>query len=436
MASVPPHLSGILVAMNASRPRPFHFRLIVELLATLQDGRVPADRLMQSAFRERRQMGGRDRALVAETVWQVLRHRRRLAWIAGSEEPANLAACALLDTGLAEADCLPALGWSGDIVLLAERVASGLPPDAPFALRASLPDWLASRLLAQFGADEAMVLAEALNRTAPVDLRINTLKTTRAELAAELAAAGHICTPTSLSPEGVRLESRRPLAALPAFREGRFEVQDEGSQLIAHLLDPQPGEAVLDLCAGTGGKSLHIATLMQGSGTVTACDVAEQRLALLAPRLARSGLANVRMLPIRDENDARLKRLRGSFDRVLVDAPCSGSGTLRRHPDIKWRPLDLDALVRTQSGLLDRASELLKPGGRMVYATCSLLDEENQAQLRAFRARHHEFMVLNAADILREAGIGWSDGGDAMLLLPHRHGTDGFFAAALVKGVA
>lgn len=419
--------------MKNAPPRPFHFRLIAELLAALDEGRTPADRLMQTAFRERRQMGARDRGLVAETVYHALRHRRRLVRLADSEAPTDLAACALLDTGLAEAAALPALGWQGDATRLAARVAFGLPKDAPFAERASLPDWLASRLLAQFGEAEAMRLAEALNRPASVDLRINTLKTTRDELAAELTEAGHPCAPTPYSTEGLRMETRRPLFALPAFREGRFEVQDEGSQLVARLLDPKPGERVLDLCAGAGGKTLHIATLMQGRGAVTACDVSARRLMQLAPRLARTGLSNVRTLPIRDENDARLKRLRGSFDRVLVDAPCSGTGTLRRNPDIKWRAIGLDALAQTQAALLDAAAKLLRPGGRLVYATCSLLDEENAAQIDAFLERHPGFARLPAGEVLRAAGIDWHEDGKDLRLSPHRHDTDGFYAAALGK---
>lgn len=417
--------------MKTSRPRPYHFRLIAELLETLAGGRVPADRAIQAAFRERPKMGSGDRGLVAETTYHLLRHRRRLAWIAGSDKPEDLVACALLDLGLADAQALSELGYTGKPSTLAVRVTTGLAPDSPAALHASLPDWLMDRLLAQFGEEEAMRLAESLNHPASVDLRVNTLKATREALAAELAEAGHPCIPTPYSPEGLRMESRRPLFSLPAFREGRFEVQDEGSQLVSRLLDPKPGERTLDLCAGAGGKTLHLATLMQGRGAITACDVSPKRLSQLAPRLARTGLANVRTLPIRDENDARLKRLRGSFDRVLVDAPCSGTGTLRRNPDIKWRTIDLDSLLRTQAALLDAAARLVKPGGRIVYATCSLLDEENSAQVRAFLARQTGFRQLSAGVALRAAGIDWREDGEDLCLLPHRHGTDGFYAAAL-----
>ncbi|MDD3518720.1 MAG: RsmB/NOP family class I SAM-dependent RNA methyltransferase, partial [Chromatiales bacterium] len=372
--------------------------------------------------------------LVAETVYHVLRHRRRLARLAGSDAAAALAAAAWLELGLVDSDTLTRFGFTGDARAIAHAVNEGLPADAPFADRASLPDWLADALSQQFGESEAAALADALNRPAPVDLRVNPLKTTREALAGVLAASGHPAVPTPWSPQGLRREDRAPLFNLPAFREGLFEVQDEGSQLIGLLTAPQPGERVLDLCAGAGGKTLHLGALMQGRGAIVACDVSARRLDQLKPRLARAGLSNVRLTPIRDENDAKLKRLRGGFDRVLVDAPCSGTGTLRRNPDIKWRALELDQLLRTQAALLDAAARLVKPGGRLVYATCSLLDAENAAQIDAFLARHPEFRRMPVADSLREAGIDWPPTETDLRLLPHRHGTDGFYAAVLARG--
>lgn len=419
--------------MSVSRPRPFHFQLARDTLAEALRGKVPADQLLQQAFREHRKMGARDRALVAETVYDVLRHRRSLARLSGQAKPqaADLAATALVRNGAAALDDLRALGYTGNIGPMATALREGLPEDASPGERLDLPDALAERLVAQFGAQEAQALAGALNRPAPVDLRVNSLKTDRDALAQELAEAGFPVEPTPYSPLGLRRENRAPLFSLPAFREGRFEVQDEGSQLIGLLTDAKPGERVLDLCAGAGGKTLHLGAGMQGRGSIVACDVSPRRLAQLKPRLARAGLSNVRSLLIRDENDAQLKRLRGGFDRVLVDAPCSGTGTLRRNPDIKWRDIDLEGLSLTQARLLDAAARLVRPGGLLVYATCSLLREENEAAVEAFLARHPQIRPEPVNPYLAAMNVPLQSPADSLRLLPHVHGTDGFFVALM-----
>jgi 16S rRNA (cytosine967-C5)-methyltransferase len=264
-------------------------------------------------------------------------------------------------------------------------------------------------------------------------LRANTLKAKREEVQARLTQEDLPCELTPYSPSGLRRRDRAPVFKTACFREGLFEVQDEGSQLLAPLLEPRRQEMVVDFCAGAGGKTLHIGALMANTGTVYAFDVLAKRLEKLKPRLARAGLNNVRMVAIAHERDARVQRLKGKVDRVLVDAPCSGTGTLRRNPDIKWREIDLPELTGAQQRILEAASGLLKPGGRLVYATCSLLQEENEDIVEKFLAAHPEFHALPVNEILARRHIPLSMTGAALRLLPHIHHTDGFYAVALER---
>ena len=253
-----------------------------------------------------------------------------------------------------------------------------------------------------------------------------------------LQAQGLSAQPTPYSPWGIRLQDKPQLQRLPAFLAGEFEVQDEGSQLLSALLDPKRGEMVVDFCAGAGGKTLALGAAMRNTGRLYAFDVSAHRLEALKPRLARSGLSNVHPAAIAHERDERIKRLAGKIDRVLVDAPCSGLGTLRRNPDLKWRqsPKAIEELTVKQAAILRSAARLLKPGGRLVYATCSLLREENEAIAQAFTAEDTSFRVLPAAEALAPLKLQDAAGlcsGDFLRLWPHRHQTDGFFAAAWVK---
>ena len=233
---------------------------------------------------------------------------------------------------------------------------------------------------------------------------------------------------------GIRIGGKPSLASHPLFAGGALEVQDEGSQLLALLLGARRGETVVDFCAGAGGKTLAIGAQMAGSGRIYAFDTAEKRLANIKPRLERAGLTNVRVERIAHEHDARLQRLAGKADRVLVDAPCSGMGTLRRQPDLKYRhnPDSVAELVRLQQSVLAAAAQLVRPGGRLVYATCSVLPAENAAQAAAFLAAHPDFAELDAADILRAQKIPL-DTGRFLELDTGRHGTDGFFAAVMER---
>jgi 16S rRNA (cytosine967-C5)-methyltransferase len=281
----------------------------------------------------------------------------------------------------------------------------------------------------------------ALRVEAPLDLRVNTLKTTPEEARAALALDGVETKPTALSPLGLRAQGRPPLANLASFKSGLIEVQDEGSQLAALLVDARPGMRVADFCAGAGGKTLAMAAAMENKGRIVACDVLQGRVERAATRLQRAGAHNVERRGLTSERDPWVKRHAGGFERVLVDAPCSGMGTWRRNPDAKWKltPDYLKELLDLQQRILDSAARLVKGGGRLIYATCSLLPEENEAQIERFLAQHADFAVLPMADVWRDSIGRHKDAapcpaGDAYLrLTPAQHGTDGFFVAVLPR---
>jgi 16S rRNA (cytosine967-C5)-methyltransferase len=412
----------------------YQFTQATELLTAVLAGTIPADAQMDRYFRAHPKMGSRDRGFVAEAVYACLRRKRVLEHLAQTDEPAALVAAQLLSQGLS-ARALEETGFQGDVRALAARVRTLDNAALAPAVRANLPDWLAEKLLAQFGETGMLELAAALNRPAPLDIRANTVKIDRDPLRARLEADGYAFEPTPYSPVGLRRADRASLFGTKSFKEGLFEVQDEGSQLLSLLLEPKRREMVVDFCAGAGGKTLHLGALMANSGTLYAFDVAAHRLERLTPRLARAGLSNVRTVAIRHENDDRVQRLHGKIDRVLVDAPCSGTGTLRRNPDIKWRPLDLATLTATQRKILAAAAALLKSGGRLVYATCSLLPEENEAIVADFLAGHPGFQEVPAGEILARRHVTLPEGATTphLHLFPHRHGTDGFFAAVLER---
>jgi len=299
------------------------------------------------------------------------------------------------------------------------------------AVQADLPDWLWERLVAQQGVAPAAEIARGLLNAAPLDLRVNLARLSR-ERALELLQLRAAATPHS--PAGIRLAGKPAINRHPLFLDGAVEVQDEGSQLLAYLLAPRRGEMVADFCAGAGGKTLAMAMLMRGTGRIYAMDVSARRLASLAPRAARAGVSNIHPLVLAGENDLRARRLAGKIDRVLVDAPCSGFGTLRRNPDLKWRygPEQVAALAEQQLRILIAAARLVKPGGRLVYATCSILDEENDAVIERFGEAMPGFAGLSCAELLSQQRIAL-DTGERLRLWPHRHGTDGFFAAAFER---
>ena len=390
----------------------------------------PADQALSRYFRDHRQLGQRERAFVAEAAFAVLRRKRSLEAAAGSAAPAALLAAALLRV----------LGFSGRSLQglveepLLARIRAARSDVLPDAVRADLPDWAWERLLAQYGGDEAMRIAQGLLNAAPLDLRVNLARVSREEALERLAKDGLEGSATPYSPAGIRLAGKPAINRHALFEDGLIEVQDEGSQILAWLLAPRRGEMVADYCAGAGGKTLAIAMLMRGAGRIYAMDVSAKRLAALAPRAARAGVSSIHPLVLSGDNDARVKRLAGKLDRVLVDAPCSGFGTLRRNPDLKWRH-GADAvaeLAAKQQRILGSAARLVKPGGRLVYATCSILQEENEAVATAFQARHPGFAPLSCKTLLAAQHIE-IDTGEYLRLWPHSHGTDGFFAAAFEK---
>jgi len=400
------------------------------VLTTILEFSGPADETLSRYFREHHELGQQERAFVAEAVFTVLRRRRSLEAAAGAASPEALIAAAAMRV----------LGLSGRALdglvdeQLARRIKGWRPEALPAAVRADLPDWLWDKLAADYGEPEAQRIAQGMLNAAPLDLRVNLARTTREEVLARLTQDGMEAKPTPYSPAGLRLAGKPPINRHALFRDGLVEVQDEGSQLLAWLLAPRRGEMVADYCAGAGGKTLAIAMLMRGMGRVYAMDVSSRRLAALAPRAARAGVTNVHSIALSGDNDARAKRLAGKLERVLVDAPCSGFGTLRRNPDLKWRhgPETIERLAKKQRGILDAASRLVKPGGRLVYATCSILREENEVVVDAFASTHPGFTPLSCDELLAAQRIALDT--DARLRLwPHLHGTDGFFAVAFVR---
>ncbi len=394
----------------------------------------PADAVLSGFFHERRALGQRERGFIAETVYAVLRRRRLLERLAQPlATPRRLILAALVRINglsqrqLAEVVTAEEAEWLGGLRAQPEQALD-------FAVRVDFPDWLIERLRPRLSEEELLQLARGLNQSAPLDLRVNSLKATREAVLARLAADAIGAEACRYAPLGVRLKSKPALARHPLYLDGAIEVQDEGSQLLGCLLAPKRGEMVVDFCAGAGGKTLLLGAMMRSTGRLYAFDVADKRLARLKPRAARAGLSNVHPVRISGDNDAHVKRLAGKIDRVLVDAPCSGLGTLRRNPDLKWRqtPESVAELARKQRDILAAAARLVKPGGRLVYATCSILPEENELIVDAFLADHSGFRRLSASALLAEQGID-IDCGDDMRLLPHRHGTDGFYAAAVER---
>ncbi|WP_269533604.1 RsmB/NOP family class I SAM-dependent RNA methyltransferase [Chitinimonas sp. BJYL2] len=396
---------------------------------------APADAVLSRFFRENPNLGSHDRQFVAEAVFGVLRKKRLLDRVcAPDSNPRRLLLAWLARSGrnLREFEAVvtrdderafvgSVKGFSLDQLSLAER--------------AELPDWVADELQAAGMPDADIVtLGQSLSQAAPLDLRVNVGKMKRESVQVELAAHGIHAEPTPYSPFGLRAQGKPAVNRLGLFTAGAIEVQDEGSQLLGLLVGPKRGEMVADFCAGAGGKTLLLGMLMASTGRLYAFDVAEKRLANLKPRLARSGLSNVQPQRIESENDSRIKRLAGKLDRVLVDAPCSGMGTLRRNPDLKFRQSaqSVDELNAKQASILASAARMVKVGGRLVYATCSILPRENQGIVDAFLQAHPGFALVPANEVLAEQKIGL-DTGPYLQLNPAAHGCDGFFAAVLTR---
>jgi 16S rRNA (cytosine967-C5)-methyltransferase len=429
----------------------------IELLAEMQAARSPADRVSAAFFRARRYMGGQDRRDVVDRAYRILRRRAALDWWLDRAHPEGRFDAAL-DRQRARVIASLALvdHWDFDKIsgsfdggqyrpptldtherrLL--KVLSGKTlanPEQSLPVRYEIPDWLEDEFRTVFG-DRLEVELAALMGEAATDLRTNTIKATREEAIAALAREGVEGKPTPLSPLGIRVAGRPPLASLNCFKQGMIEVQDEGSQLIALLTDARPGQRVIDFCAGAGGKTLALAAAMNNKGKLVASDVLKGRVERAATRLNRAGVHNVERRGLESERDPWVKRHAGTFDRVLVDAPCSGTGTWRRNPDAKWRlaPSDIDELVDLQRRILVSAARLVKPGGRLVYATCSLLPRENQQQVEWFLAQAEEFSLVPMTEVWQSViGTTPPGSGPYLSLTPASHGTDGFFLAVMAR---
>ena len=418
----------------------------IAVFADIEARRRPAADALKDYGLAHRFAGSKDRAAVAAHVYDALRRRASAAWVMDAETPRAIVLGSLARARGFDADAIAAIctgdAHAPDALSEVERAALAARDvaDAPLHVQGDFPQWIEPRLSAVFG-DGLVAEMRAMAERAPLDIRVNTLKATREKV---MAALAHVSpAATSLSPEGIRLplgaDGRGPaLSGEPVFIKGLVEVQDEGSQLAARLASPQPGQQVLDLCAGGGGKTLALAALMGNRGQIYAADTDGRRLAGLYPRLDRSGARSVQIRAPR-RGVPPIDDLLGRCDLVLVDAPCTGTGTWRRNPDAKWRvrPGALDQRIKEQDAVLAQAATYVKPGGRLVYITCSLLAEEDEARVEAFLAAHDGFGVQPPAALAAAAGLGplASYAGDlGIRLSPLRTGTDGFFISSLLKG--
>lgn len=414
----------------------------LEILTLHEDSKKPLDQISHGYFKTRRYIGSKDRQAISAYVYGVMRHRASCDWWALER---GLSPLLMGSVGAARIRLLTYLwifekvkretigilfsGEKYDPQRLSDKERSifeklpELETLSPW-VEGEFPEWLYPFLKRRFG-ENLKAEMEAFLKQAPLDLRVNTLKATREDVLANLKRTGLSVAPSPLSPWGLRCEERENITQTKAFQEGLVEIQDEGSQLIVNLMDVSPGQSVLDLCAGAGGKTLALAALLENKGRVVATDTAEWRLKRAKERLKRAGAFNVELRELGGAQDKWLKRQKERFDRVLVDAPCSGSGTWRRNPDQKWNitPQDVEALTTLQKSLLEAAAPLVKQGGYLVYATCSLLCEENQDVAGAFLENNPEFMLV-------PCGL---DGTSFLSLSPLQNGTDGFFAAKFQK---
>ena len=397
---------------------------------------MPADVVVSNFFRKNRELGPRERHALAETAYAVLRQRLLFQHLVQSGSGA-------LERRLA------ILAWQGNESLIRGGMGSheqqwlngvrAIDRNAfSEKLRHNMPDWLAGALKNDLDDDGFWKFVASMSASAPLDLRVNLLKTNRDKAQAQLREAGIESFATPYSPWGLRVDGKPGLQKTDVFLRGDVEVQDEGSQLLAAMVSPKRGEMVVDFCAGAGGKTLALGAAMRSTGRLYAFDVNGHRLDKLKPRLARSGLSNVHPAQLANERDDRVKRLSGKIDRVLVDAPCSGLGTLRRNPDLKWRlsSKSIDEMVDLQAKILESACRLVKSGGRLVYATCSPLRREDEGIAEAFSAAHPEFKMLDAGELLKASGVERAaelNANGYFRSWPHQHGMDGFFAAAWQK---
>jgi 16S rRNA (cytosine967-C5)-methyltransferase len=432
----------------------------IEIIDLILEGwseakRIPADKVIEHYTKARRYIGSKDRGAIAELTYWVLRHKAALEWWLAHENESVSGRMLVLAALMLRREYTPQTlaeisqdsTYSFGTIYREEntllRTLAKRPllrEDMPDHVRLNYPEWLDAPLKAAFGEHfEAALLS--LNEQAPTDLRVNTLKTTREALVSLLRTEGFECDASAFSPVGVRLAKRAPIFTSKAFKDGWFEVQDEGSQAVAQLVDARPGHRVIDFCAGAGGKTLAIAASMENKGRILAWDTSKKRLDQINERMRRAGVHNVQAHVLESESDAFIKRHKQTADRVLIDVPCSGTGTWRRNPDLKWRftPQDLAEVTAVQRSILDSASRLVKPGGRLIYATCSILKEENDLQIERFLTENKHFRVVCAQKIWDKAPPAEENEQEAnapvsyFSVNPHEDGVDGFFAAVMIR---
>ena len=409
----------------------YRLDLVIHAMRSILPLEHPADAILRHFF-QRERIGSNERALIAETVFGVLRHRLFLEMACANEStPRRMTLAYWIKFGGYNLRELTPILKRDESDWLGQVKAINLL-DLPLSVRAELPEWVIEQLRPTMRDEAILSLGCSMQHPAPLDLRVNTLLATRDEVLQTLRAEGMDAFATPYSPIGIRLKSKPSLTKNPLFLTGKIEVQDEGSQILGFLLAPKRNEMIVDFCAGAGGKALMLGAMMHSQGRLYALDISEKRLANLKPRLKRSGLSNLHPQLIAHENDSKIKRLAGKIDRVLVDAPCSGLGTIRRNPDIKFRQSAQSVVeyTKTQTSILASASKLLKPGGRLVYSTCSFLPQENRAIIDAFLGAHPEFRLLPAGEILSQQKIPL-ESDECLQLLPQLHNTDAFFAAVL-----
>jgi 16S rRNA (cytosine967-C5)-methyltransferase len=420
----------------------------------------PADSLIDSFFRSHKYLGSHDRRFIAETTYGTLRHLRRCEFILqhalgreAQDIPNEDGLLLLATTYLLSIDQKTVLKRD-DIVgklkskALKERISDilrELPVERllptgdeieRLAIEYSYPDWIVKRLFAEMGGEETRRILQSLNEPAPLTLRVNTLKATVEQCQDELNKQNVPTTRTTISPVGLQVTKRLNIFSLKAFQDGMFEVQDEGSQLLPLLIDPKPTAKLLDACAGAGGKSLGFAALMKNRGEIFATDTNGYRLRELKKRSRRAGAFNIRPLEVHALEDLSNKHC-GYFDVVFVDAPCSGLGTIRRNPGLKWAVTEetVSELSQKQASILQQCASLVKSGGRLIYATCTLIKQENENVVIQFVQKNPEFRVTNPDKALAKIGIEKGASGEVVKLLPHIHRTDGFFCAIMEKAV-
>lgn len=418
---------------------PAQIQTAIELIEHHKETPKPIDKLMASFFKARRYIGSKDKGVIADTVYNVFRRQGEINYILDTLNAEQTARHQLIIFCLIEnkdvTDIFSGIAYAPEKLSSAEKKMSksnifSILKKAPDHIKLNLPEWVCSKLKNDFESNWEDV-AKSLHGRAPTDIRVNKQKTSKRQLLKNLKELGFEFEETPYSSYALRMQSRKSLFGTDAFKNGHFEVQDEGSQLIAQACGASQGLKVVDFCAGAGGKTLALTDNMRGKGTIYACDIHERRLGEMPKRLKRAGVADiVRTVLLSSETDKWVKRHKDHMDIVLIDAPCSGSGTWRRSPDALWKlsPENLKNLAETQKNILNSACRLVKEGGTLIYATCSIFKEENHQQVSKFLADHPEFELV---DLFNESHP--LAGQQLLQLTPYEHHTDGFFMAKMVK---